>query len=132
VSLLLPFEDHSDVVGRAGFEVDGSDADQLPSFIAEAVLVPSEAMIGDQMLIVDPEAIFAARERLRRDIGQELEHRWREAHSSASALNRYEYSPAGKGARRLRTVALGYLAASGAQDAPTGAITPSPSSAPKD
>ena len=34
-----------------------------------------------------------------------------------SAANRYEYTPAAKGARRLRTIALGYLMAAGAADA---------------
>ena len=36
-----------------------------PAFIAEAVLLPAEAFIGDHMLIVEPEAIHSARERLR-------------------------------------------------------------------
>jgi aminopeptidase N len=88
-----------------------------PAFIAEAVLLPSEAFIGDQMLVVEPDAIHAARERLRSALGSELESMWRSAYS-ANAANRFEYSPAAKGARRLRTVALGYIAASGAEDAP--------------
>jgi aminopeptidase N len=87
-----------------------------PAFVAEAVLLPSEAFIGDQMLVVDPEAIHRARDALRTDLGAELETLWRGAYS-ANAANRYEYSPAAKGARRLRTVALGYLGASGAGDA---------------
>jgi aminopeptidase N len=92
-----------------------------PAFIAEAVLLPSEAFIGDQMPVVDPEAIHAARERLRAALGSELENMWRSAYH-ANAANRFEYSPSAKGARRLRTVALGYLAASGAQDAPAMAM----------
>jgi aminopeptidase N len=87
-----------------------------PAFVAEAVLLPNEAFIGDQMLVVDPEAIRAAREALRRRIGQELEGEWRAAYA-ANAANRYEYSPSAKGARRLRTVALSYLMAAGAPDA---------------
>jgi aminopeptidase N len=87
-----------------------------PAFIAEAVLLPSEAFIGDQMLVVDPDAIHAAREALRSDIGQQLERLWRLAYESNIA-NRFEYSPSAKGARRLRTVALGYLMAGGAADA---------------
>ncbi len=87
------------------------------AFTAEAVLLPTESFIGDQMLVVDPEAIHAAREKLRADLGSELESAWRDAYA-ALAANRYELSPAAKGARRLRTVALSYLAASGAEDAP--------------
>ncbi|RDE06152.1 aminopeptidase N [Sphingomonas aracearum] len=88
-----------------------------PAFIAEAVLLPSESFIGDQMAVVDPDAIFRAREALRRNIGRELEGRWRAAYDSASAAGPYAYTSAAKGLRRLRTVALGFLMASGAADA---------------
>jgi aminopeptidase N len=94
-----------------------SDAALDPAFIAEAVLLPSEAFLGDQMLVVDPEAVASARHELRAALGLELETQWRAAYASTSA-NRFEYSPAAKGARRLRTVALGYIMASGAEDAP--------------
>ncbi|HWK36885.1 aminopeptidase N [Sphingomonas sp.] len=87
-----------------------------PAFVAEAVLLPSESFIGDQMAIVDPDAIYAAREALRREIGRTFDRAWRAAYDATSA-NRFEYSPAAKGARRLRTVALGYIAAGGASDA---------------
>ncbi|MDQ4086420.1 MAG: aminopeptidase N [Pseudomonadota bacterium] len=89
-----------------------------PAFIAEAVLLPSESFIGDQMLVVDPEAIHARREALRAELGRELEALWRSAYA-VHAANRYAYNPAAKGARRLRTVALAYIAASGAADAPS-------------
>lgn len=87
-----------------------------PAFIAEAVLLPSEAFIGDRMERVDPEAIHAAREALRADLGRELEPLWRDAYA-AHVANRYAYNPAAKGARRLRTISLGYIMAAGAQDA---------------
>ncbi len=87
-----------------------------PAFIAEAVLLPSEAFIGDHMKLVDPEAIHGAREALRAELGTALESLWRDAYG-AHAANRYAYNPAAKGARRLRTIALGYLAAAGAADA---------------
>jgi aminopeptidase N len=94
-----------------------TDGSLDPAFMAEAVLLPTEAFIGDQMLVVDPDAVHAAREALRADLGIELENLWRAAYS-ANVANRYEYSPSAKGARRLRTVALGYLMAAGAEDAP--------------
>ncbi|HEY7809198.1 MAG TPA: aminopeptidase N [Allosphingosinicella sp.] len=92
-----------------------------PAFIAEAVLLPSEAFIGDHMAVVDPEAVRVAREALRRRLGEALEGQWRSVYAS-TAVNRFEYSPAAKGARRLRAVALGYLMASGAGDAPALAL----------
>ncbi|NYT42515.1 aminopeptidase N [Sphingomonas sp. R-74633] len=87
-----------------------------PAFVAEAVLLPSDSFVGDQMAVVDPDAIFAAREALRADLGKALEGEWRAAYDGAQA-NRFEYSPAAKGARRVKTVSLGYIAASGAADA---------------
>jgi aminopeptidase N len=91
------------------------------AFVAEAVLLPSEAFIGDHMPVLDPEAIRTAREALRRSLAEGLEGQWRDAYA-ANAANRFEYSPAAKGARRLRTVALNYLMASGAEDAPALAM----------
>lgn len=85
------------------------------AFIAEAVLLPSDSFIGDQLPVVDPELIFQKREALRRDLGKALEQQWRDAYDAVKA-NRFEYSPSGKGARRLRTVSLGYINASGAAD----------------
>jgi aminopeptidase N len=92
------------------------DQDVDPAFVAEAVLLPSEAFVGDHMEQLDPEAIHSAREALRSELGRALEPMWRAAYA-ACAANRYEYSPAAKGLRRLRTVALGYLMAAGAPDA---------------
>ena len=92
------------------------------AFVAEAVLLPSESFIGDQMAVVDPDAIHAAREGLRARLGRELEAWWRAAYA-ATAANRFELSPAAKGARRLRTVALGYPDGPGAADAPALALT---------
>lgn len=86
------------------------------AFIAEAVLLPSESFIGDQLPVVDPVAIHHAREALRRDLGQELEDEWRASYAKTHT-NRYEYTPAAKGLRRLKTVSLGYMAASEAEDA---------------
>jgi aminopeptidase N len=93
-----------------------ADPELDAAFVAEAVLLPSEAIIGDQLAEVDPDRIAAARDSLRRDIGATLIDDWREAYSTHRA-NRYEYTPTAKGARRLRTVALGYIDASGAEDA---------------
>ena len=87
------------------------------AFVAEAVLLPSESFIGDQLAVVDPEAVFRAREALRRDLGRALDADWRAAYAQASAAGAFVYSPEAKGLRRLKTVALGYIAASGAGDA---------------
>jgi aminopeptidase N len=107
--------DHRPVVEAVGRTLADEALD--PAFTAEVVLLPSESFIGDQMASVDPDAIHRAREALRRELGKSLETQWRAAYASTAA-NRYEYSPAAKGARRLRTVALNYLMAAAAEDAP--------------
>jgi aminopeptidase N len=106
--------DHKAVIAAVAHTLDDAALD--PAFVAEAVLLPSDNFIGDQMALVDPEAIFRAREALRRDLGKALDSRWRAAYASTQA-EAFVYSPAAKGLRRLKTVALGYIAASGAADA---------------
>ncbi len=86
-----------------------------PAFIAEAIRLPSEAYLGDQMPVVDPDAIHVARDGLQNRIGAELEPLWREIHARTEA-NGFSLSAAAKGARKLRNIALTYLAASGAED----------------
>lgn len=92
----------------------GADLD--PALIAEAVLLPSESFIGDQMAQIDVAAIHRVREAARRTIGRELRARWWDIYN-ANRANRYELSPEAKGRRRLRNVALGYLMADDNPDA---------------
>lgn len=106
--------DHAAVIAAVADTLDDPALDR--AFVAEAVLLPAESFIGDQLSIVDPEAIFQAREALRRDLGRALDARWRAA--CDPALRRpFAYTPEDKGIRRLRNVALGYVCASGAADA---------------
>jgi aminopeptidase N len=107
--------DHSPVIDAVAKTLDDAALD--PAFIAEAVLLPSESFIGDQLPVVDPEAIFKARETLRKDLGRALEARWRAAYARGREAGAYRYDPAAKGLRRLKNIALGYIAASGAGDA---------------
>jgi aminopeptidase N len=84
------------------------------AFVAEAVLLPSESFVGDQMDLVDPEAIHRSREALRRTLGERLADQWRDAYEGPREP--YRYTPEAKGLRRLRNAALGYMAAGGAGD----------------
>jgi aminopeptidase N len=113
-AVTLGHAEHAPVIAAIANTLDDPALDR--AFAAEAVLLPSESFIGDQLGVVDPDAIFRARESLRHEIGRTLETRWRAAYEGARA-ERFAYTPADKGKRRLKTVALGYLAASGAADA---------------
>ena len=107
--------DHEPVIEAVRKTLTDPDLDK--AFIAEAVLLPSESFVGDQMLIVEPDAIHRAREALRVDLGETLAEDWRAAYAASSG-NAFAYNPAATGLRRLRAVALGYIAASGLDDAP--------------
>jgi aminopeptidase N len=107
--------DNQAVIEAVGQTLDGAAND--PAFVAEAVLLPSEAFIGDQMLTVDPDAIRRERLALQAAIGTALETKWR-AILSGKAPPATDLSSKAKGGRRLRGVALAYLAATGADDAP--------------
>ena len=106
-------DDHRAVIDAVAATLNDTTLD--PAFVAEAVLLPSDSFVGDQLSVVDPDAIFTAREALRCDIGRALDASWRAAY--AVPVGAYSYSPDAKGRRRLRNVALGYIAASGADDA---------------
>ncbi|MEL0155323.1 aminopeptidase N [Sphingopyxis sp.] len=107
--------DHPAVIDAVAQTLRGRGDD--PAFVAEAVLLPSEAFIGDQMLTVDPDAIRRERLALQAAIGRALEDEWR-AILAGKAPPATELSPHAKGERRLRGVALAYLAATGIADIP--------------
>ena len=106
--------DHEAVIGAVANTLGDPALDR--AFVAEAVLLPSDAFIGDQLATVDPEAVFRARETLRRELGKALAGQWREAYDAARQ-DGFAYNPVAKGLRRIRSVALGYLAAGGSADA---------------
>ena len=106
--------DAAPVVDAVAKLLRGSDRD--PAFVAEAILLPSEAFIGDQLLVVDPDAIRRARVGLQADLGRALESEWR-ALLASPALPASDLSPVAKGGRRLVAQALALLNAAGLPDA---------------
>lgn len=100
--------DHQPVIRAIAATLRSNSLD--PAFKSEAVLLPSESLIADRMDVVDPDAIHEARDRLRGAIGAELRDDLLAAHRSGGASGD-DLSPTAKGIRRLRTVALGLIAA---------------------
>jgi aminopeptidase N len=86
--------------------VDGGD----PALVAEALTLPSENVLAEQMDVVDPDAIHIARRTLRRMLARELHQPLLTAYFELT--NEGPYSPEGvqAGRRSLRNVCLGYLA----------------------
>ncbi|PAS96781.1 MAG: aminopeptidase N [Candidatus Dactylopiibacterium carminicum] len=86
--------------------IEGGD----PAFVAEALILPSETVLGEQMETVDPDAIHAARLALRRHLARELREALLSAYLELQADG--PYSPEGPqaGRRALRNSCLSYLA----------------------
>jgi aminopeptidase N len=113
-------------VAAAGNVADGLDLDDTfvdamrkiladdtldPAFREQALLLPSETMIADQLDVVDPLAIHLARQFVRADIGARLRA---ELHAQYVANQTPgEYSPDAEsiGRRALKNLALAYLCA---------------------
>jgi aminopeptidase N len=100
--------DHDPVVRAVSATLKSNSLD--PAFKAEAILLPSDTMLAQRVDIVDPDAIHAARDSLRPAIGTALSDNLLAIYGAGSAPGG-DLSPAAKGVRRLRGVALGYLSA---------------------
>jgi aminopeptidase N len=93
-----------------------------PAFKAEAILLPGETLIADRMDVVDPDAIHASRESLRKEIGTALADDLLAAHRLGGVAG-HDLSPNAKGVRRMRSVALGLIAAANPDQAASLART---------
>ncbi len=84
-----------------------------PAFAAEALLLPGEGFLADQMEIVDVDAIHAVRDATRMTIGAALADRLRATYDRHADAGAHSIGGAAIGARSLRNVCLGYLSAGG-------------------
>ncbi len=76
----------------------------------ELMILPAEAYLAEQLLVADPGAIHAEREGLKAWLGHRLGDRLAALHDRVSAVP-YSRDAAARGARKLKTQALVYLAA---------------------
>ncbi|MGZ3196626.1 MAG: aminopeptidase N [Croceibacterium sp.] len=76
----------------------------------ELLILPGETYLAEQMLVADPAAIRAEREGLKAWLGTTLESQFADLHARASKASTAR-DAAGKGARKVKTQALVYLAA---------------------
>jgi aminopeptidase N len=89
------------------------DADNDPAFAAEALALPSEAFLADQMAVVDVDAIHAVRQAARTTIGQALRETLRATYERLTDTGPYRIDGRAIGDRALRNTCLAYLAADG-------------------
>ncbi len=79
------------------------------AFAAEALGLPSETYLAEQMDVVDPDAIHAARTRLRRELARTLRDEFTRTYQSLKISGPYSPDAQSAGKRSLRNLALGYL-----------------------
>jgi len=80
-----------------------------PAFVAEALALPSEAFLAEQMEVVDPDALHESRNALRKALATALRNDFLSAYERLGASGAYAPDPASIGRRALRNLCLGYL-----------------------
>jgi aminopeptidase N len=91
--------------------LDQADAD--PAFAAEALSLPSESILADQMAVADPDGIHAVRQAWRAQIGGRLAGALHGTYARLADPGPYRIDGEAIGRRALRNVCLAYLAAAG-------------------
>jgi aminopeptidase N len=80
-----------------------------PAFAAEALSLPGEATLAEQMAVVDPDALHAARNGLRRFLADQLNVEFKDCYQRLAPIGAYCPDSSAAGRRALRNVCLGYL-----------------------
>ena len=80
-----------------------------PAFIAEALTLPGEATLAEQMEIVDPEILYQARVALAQFFAKGLASDFARLYETLAPTGPYRPDTADAGRRRLRNLCLGYL-----------------------
>ena len=102
-------ESGREAIGQA-FEAVLADETLDDLMRGELLMLPGETYLAEQMLVADPQAIRDEREGLKAWLGSTLEPQFAALHERASAAPG-GMSAAAKGARKVKTQALVYLAA---------------------
>jgi aminopeptidase N len=82
-----------------------------PAFREQALLLPTETMIAEQVDVVNPMAIHMARQFVRADIGVRLRDELLAQYHANQTPGEYSPDALSAGRRALKNLALGYLAA---------------------
>ncbi|KAF4516441.1 hypothetical protein B566_EDAN003187 [Ephemera danica] len=86
-----------------------TQAERGAAFVAEALTLPGESTLAEMLDVVDPNALHAARNGLRRHLAERLEAEFFGLYNALTAEAPYAPTPAQAGRRALRNVCLGYL-----------------------
>jgi len=83
--------------------------DPDPAFAAEALNLPAETFLAEQMALVDPDRLHESRNALRRALAQALKDELLSAYRSLESRTAYSPDARSIGKRALRNLSLGYL-----------------------
>ncbi|KAG0188465.1 hypothetical protein DFQ28_004805 [Apophysomyces sp. BC1034] len=95
------------------------DGSLSPAFLEQALTLPSETYLAEQMDEADPAALHQARQFVRRTLAAALRDDWLAAYDAHPTPGEYTPNPADAGKRALKNLALHYLAE---LDAPCDAL----------
>jgi len=79
------------------------------AFVAEVLTLPSETFLAEQMDVVDPDALHAARTTLRRSLAERLKQEFLDVYRALEPKGPYSPDAKSAGRRALRNLALGTL-----------------------
>ena len=88
-----------------------------PAFAAEALTLPQESFLAEQMAVADPDAIHAIRTQLLRNVAERLYEQLRDTYHGCKTTGAYSPDAASAGKRALRNLALAYLMETQTQEA---------------
>jgi aminopeptidase N len=86
-----------------------ADSARDPAFAAEALSLPSEDYLAEQMDVIDPDAIHAVRVGVRKQLAQALQEDLLRLYGTQTIDGPYSPDAASAGRRALRNLCLGYL-----------------------
>jgi len=86
-----------------------ADAARDPAFAAEALTLPAEVVIAEEMDVVDPDALHATRNTVARHLAQALRAEFLSAYRANAVPGPYSPDAASAGRRALRNLCLAYL-----------------------
>ena len=79
------------------------------AFAAEALTLPAETFLAEQMEVVDPERLHESRNTLRRELASALRNELLDKYESLRTTSRYSPDAKSAGRRALRNLGLSYL-----------------------
>ncbi|HEX7436393.1 MAG TPA: aminopeptidase N, partial [Caldimonas sp.] len=88
-----------------------------PAFKELVLTLPSEAYVAEQLDVVDPQKIHAAREAMKRSLARELRADWEWAFEAHQVIGGYSPDPVSSGRRALANLSLTMLCLDGAERA---------------